>query len=81
MYRDCPSKIREYEFLGDLIEFFVMSFGLTNAPTAFMDLMNRVFRPYVDQFVVVFIDDILVYSKDRENHDTHLRVVLETLRK
>ena len=58
-----------------------MSFGLTNASTAFMDLMNRVFRPYVDQFVVVFIDDILVYSKDRENHDTHLRVVLETLRK
>ena len=50
-----------------------MPFGLTNAPTAFMDLMNRVFRPYVDQFVVVFIDDILVYSKDREDYDTHLR--------
>ena len=62
-------------------EFLVMSFGLINAPVAFMDLMNRVFRPYVDQFVVVFIDDILVYSKDRENHDTQLRVVLETLRK
>ena len=58
-----------------------MSFGLTNASADFMDLMNLVFRPYVDQFVVVFIDDILVYSKDRENHDTHLRVVLETLRK
>ena len=58
-----------------------MSFGLTNASAVFMDLMNRVFRPYVDQFFVVFIDDILVYSKDHENHDTHLRVVLETLRK
>ena len=46
-----------------------------------MDLMNHVFRPYVDQFVVVFIDDIIVYSKDREDHDTHLGVVLETLRK
>ena len=62
-------------------EFFVMPLGLKNVPVAFMDLMNRVFQPYVDQFVVVFIDDILVYSKDRENHDTHLRVVLETLRK
>ena len=62
-------------------EFLVMSFGLTNAPATFMDLINRVFRPYVDQFVVVFIDDILVYSKDRKNHDTHLQVVLETLRK
>ena len=73
VYRDCPSKIREYEFLGDFIEFLVMSFGLTNVPAAFMNLMNRVFRPYVDQFVVVFIEDILVYSKDQENHDTHLR--------
>ena len=62
-------------------EFLVMPFGLTNAPAAFMDLMNCVFRLYVDRFIVVFIDDILVYSKDREDHDTHLRGVLETLRK
>ena len=58
-----------------------MPFGLTNAPTTFMDLMNHVFRPYVDQFVVVFINEILVYSMNREDHDTHIRVVLETLRK
>ena len=58
-----------------------MPIGLTNAPATFMDLMNRVFRLHVDHFFVVFIDDILVYSKDRENHDTHIRVVLETLRK
>ena len=62
-------------------KFLVMPLGLINAPTAFMDLMNHVFRPYVDHFVVVFIDDILLYLKDRENHDTHLQVVLETLRK
>ena len=62
-------------------EFLVMPFGLINALVVFMDLMNPVFRPHVDKFVVVFIEDILVYSKDRENHDTHLWVVLETLRK
>ena len=57
-----------------------MSFGLTNAPATFMDLINRVFRPYVDQFVVVFIDDILVYSKSMEEHMYHLRTILQTLR-
>ena len=61
-------------------EFLVMPFGLTNAPSAFMDLMNRVFHPYLDQFVVVFIDDILVYSKDAQEHERHLRIVLQILR-
>ncbi|XP_019257775.1 PREDICTED: uncharacterized protein LOC109235991 [Nicotiana attenuata] len=61
-------------------EFLVMSFGLTNDPAAFMDLMNRVFRPYIDSFVIVFIDDILIYSRSLGEHEQHLRVVLQTLR-
>ncbi|KAL8107169.1 hypothetical protein AgCh_023831 [Apium graveolens] len=62
-------------------EFLVMAFGLTNAPAAFMDLMNRVFKQYLDKFVIVFIEDILIYSKMKEDHKEHLRISLEILRK
>ncbi|KAL4022780.1 hypothetical protein IC575_016525 [Cucumis melo] len=67
------SKYRHYEFI-------VMSFGLMNAPTVFMDLMNRVLRKFLDTFVIVFIDDILIYSMTEAEHEEHLRMVLETLR-
>ena len=61
-------------------EFTVMPFGLTNAPTTFMDLMHRVFQPYLDQFVVVFVDDILIYSQSEWEHEYHSRIVLQLLR-
>nr|GFB20013.1 putative reverse transcriptase domain-containing protein [Tanacetum cinerariifolium] len=62
-------------------EFQVMPFGLTNAPAVFMDLMNRVCKPYLDKFVIVFIDDILIYSKDEKEHEEYLKAILELLKK
>ena len=61
-------------------EFLVMSFGLTNAPAAFMDLMNRVFSPFLDRLMIVFIDDIMVYSRSEQEHMEHLHQVLQTLK-
>jgi len=67
------TRYRHYEFL-------VMSFGLTNAPANIIDLMNRVFKSFLDHFVIVFIDDILVYSKSKKEHEQHLRLALQTLK-
>ncbi|GJT57129.1 putative reverse transcriptase domain-containing protein [Tanacetum coccineum] len=67
--------------LKDQPEFQVMPFGLTNVPAVFMDLMNRVCKQYLDKFVIVFIENILVYSRSKEEHEEHLKQILELLRK
>ena len=64
----------------DHYEYLVMPFGVTNAPAIFMDYMNRIFHELLDKFVVVFIDDILIYFKNHEEHERHLRIVLRILR-
>jgi hypothetical protein len=64
----------------DTHEYLVLPFGLTNAPSIFMNLMNNIFMKYLENFVVVFIDDILIYSKDKEEHAKHLKIVLQILR-
>ena len=61
-------------------DFLIISFGLRNAPATLMVLMNKVFKPYLDLFVIVFIDDILIYSRNKKDHASHLRIVLQTLR-
>ncbi|KAF3626368.1 putative ribonuclease H protein-like [Capsicum annuum] len=78
--RECDIPKTAFRTRYGHFEFLVMSFGLTNAPTNFMDLMNRVFKQYLDMFVIVFIDDILVYSRTEHDHANHLRIVLQGLR-
>jgi hypothetical protein len=75
---DIPKTILSTRY--GLYEFTVMSFGLTNTPAYFMNLMNKVFMEYLDRFVVVFIDDILIYSRSESDHEEHLRLVLQKLR-
>jgi hypothetical protein len=77
-----PSDILKTSFITKygLYEYTVMSFGLTNAPAFFMYLMNSVFMDYLDKFIVVFIDDILIYSQNEEEHEEHLRKVWQRLR-
>ncbi|XP_058762994.1 uncharacterized protein LOC131636407 [Vicia villosa] len=81
-YRMSPAELRELKSQTRYghYEFLVMPFGVTNAPAVFMDYMNRVFQPYLDQFVVIFINDILIYSRTIEEHMEHLRIVLSVLR-
>ena len=78
--RECDVPKIAFRTRYDHFEFLVMSFGLTNAPATFMDLMNRVFKHYLDMFVLVFIDDILVFPLTENDHANYLRIVLQTLR-
>jgi hypothetical protein len=77
--RECDIPRTAFVSRYGLYEYTVMSFGLTNIPAYFMYLMNKVFKEYLDKFVMVFIDDILVYSRSEEEHEEHLRLVLQKL--
>jgi hypothetical protein len=77
--RECDIPKTAFISRYGLYEYMVMSFGLTNAPTYFMYLMNKVFMEYLNKFVMVFIDNILVYSRSEEEHEDHLRLVLQKL--
>jgi hypothetical protein len=77
--RECDISKTAFILRYGLYEYTMMSFGLTNAPAYFMYLLNTVFMEYLDKFVVVFIDDILVYSRSEEEHEEHLRLVLQKL--
>jgi hypothetical protein len=77
--RPCDIHKTAFSTRYGLYKFTVMSFGLTNAPAYFMNLMNKVFMEYLDRFVVVFIDDILIYSNSDSDHEEHLRLVLQKL--
>nr|GFA42243.1 hypothetical protein [Tanacetum cinerariifolium] len=80
-YREEDIPITAFRTWYGHYEFRVMPFGLTNVPAVFMDLMNRVCKPYLDKFVIVFIDDIRIYSKDKEEHEEHLKTILELLKR
>ena len=78
--RDSDISKTDFRTRYGLYEFLCMSFGLTNAPTAFIDLIIRVFKQFLDLFVIIFIDDILIYSGNEEEHVSHLRIILQTLK-